>query len=298
MASGISSSQRAKSIVFLVFTGLLWSTGGLLIKNVNSNPFAISGVRSAIAALVIFMSIKKPKFTWSPVQLASAFTYAATVILFVSANKMTTAANAILLQSTAPIYVALLSAWILKEKVRPLDWITIFVVFSGMALFFFDRIGLEGMTGNVLAALSGVTFALLNVFMRLQKDSSPVESILLGNILTAAIGLPFLLGAVPDAKGWSSLIVLGVAQLGLSYILYSKAIKHSTALEAILILMIEPILNPVWVFLFIGEVPGKLPIIGGVIVVGAVTTRFVVRALRGRPLFLKYVVKKPKKKHD
>ncbi|HOP38530.1 DMT family transporter [Mesotoga prima] len=283
-------SSGTKSVILLILTGLLWSTGGLLIKNVDSNPLAISGIRSMIASLVILVALGRPKFTWSLPQIASALSYSATVILFVSANKMTTAANAILLQSTAPIYVALLSVWILKERAKLLDWVTIIVVFGGMALFFFESLDSRGMTGNILAVASGVTFALFNIFMRLQKDGSPLESVLLGNILTAAIGVPFIVGSLPSPSGWISLFILGVAQLGLSYVFYSEAIKHSTALEAILILMIEPILSPVWVFLFLGEIPGKLPMIGGAVVIGAITIRFVLRNLTGRPIFLKYGV--------
>ncbi|HPQ92094.1 DMT family transporter [Mesotoga prima] len=283
-------SSGTKSVILLILTGLLWSTGGLLIKNVDSNPLAISGIRSMIASLVILVALGRPKFTWSLPQIASALSYSATVILFVSANKMTTAANAILLQSTAPIYVALLSVWILKERAKLLDWVTIIMVFGGMALFFFESLDSRGMTGNILAVASGVTFALFNIFMRLQKDGSPLESVLLGNILTAAIGVPFIVGSLPSPSGWISLFILGVAQLGLSYVFYSEAIKHSTALEAILILMIEPILSPVWVFLFLGEIPGKLPMIGGAVVIGAITIRFVLRNLTGRPIFLKYGV--------
>jgi drug/metabolite transporter (DMT)-like permease len=261
--------------------------GGLLIKNVDSNPLAISGMRSIIAAVVILIALGKPKFTWSFAQIASAVAYTATVILFVSANKMTTAANAILLQSTAPIYVALLSAWVLKEKAMLLDWITIVTVFGGMALFFFEKLDTRGMVGNVMAVASGITFALFNIFMRLQKDGSPVESVLLGNILAAAVGIPFLSGSLPSLSGWVSLIILGVAQLGLSYIFYSEAIKHSTALEAILILMIEPILSPVWVFLFMGEIPGRLPMMGGAIVIGAITIRFIARGISGKSIAFK-----------
>lgn len=256
-----------------------------MIKNVDSNPLAISGIRSMIASLVILVALGRPKFTWSLPQIASALSYSATVILFVSANKMTTAANAILLQSTAPIYVALLSVWILKERAKLLDWITIIAVFGGMALFFFESLDSRGMAGNILAVASGVTFALFNIFMRLQKDGSPLESVLLGNILTAAIGVPFIVGSLPSPSGWISLFILGVAQLGLSYVFYSEAIKHSTALEAILILMIEPILSPVWVFLFMGEIPGRLPMIGGAVVIGAIAIRFVLRNLAGRPIF-------------
>ena len=287
MSQNDNKSVRTKSVIFLIVTGLLWSMGGLLIKNVDSNPLAISGMRSIIAAVVILIALGKPKFTWSFAQIASAVAYTATVILFVSANKMTTAANAILLQSTAPIYVALLSAWVLKEKAMLLDWITIVTVFGGMALFFFEKLDTRGMVGNVMAVASGVTFALFNIFMRLQKDGSPVESVLLGNILAAAVGIPFLSGSLPSLSGWVSLIILGVAQLGLSYIFYSEAIKHSTALEAILILMIEPILSPVWVFLFMGEIPGRLPMMGGAIVIGAITIRFIARGISGKSIAFK-----------
>jgi drug/metabolite transporter (DMT)-like permease len=287
MSQNDNKSVRTKSVIFLIVTGLLWSMGGLLIKNVDSNPLAISGMRSIIAAVVILIALGKPKFTWSFAQIASAVAYTATVILFVSANKMTTAANAILLQSTAPIYVALLSAWVLKEKAMLLDWITIVTVFGGMALFFFEKLDTRGMVGNVMAVASGVTFALFNIFMRLQKDGSPMESVLLGNILAAAVGIPFLIGSLPSLSGWVSLIILGVAQLGLSYIFYSEAIKHSTALEAILILMIEPILSPVWVFLFMGEIPGRLPMMGGAIVIGAITIRFIARGISGKSIAFK-----------
>jgi len=298
MIRGNKNSIKAKSAFFLVITGLLWSTGGLLIKNVDSNPLAISGMRSIIASVVILIALGKPKFTWSFSQIASALAYTTTVILFVSANKMTTAANAILLQSTAPIYVALLSAWILKEKARLLDWITIATVFGGMALFFFESLDSRGTIGNVLAVASGVSFAMFNIFMRLQKDGSPMESVLMGNILTAIIGVPFIIGSLPSLTGWVSLIILGVAQLGLSYVLYSEAIKHSTALEAILILMIEPILSPLWVFFFMGEIPGKLPLIGGTIVIGAITIRFIVRTMAGKPIFMKYAISKRLFKRD
>lgn len=269
------NKTRTKAIVYLVITAVLWSFGGLLIKSINSNPMAIAGVRSGISALMIMAVTGRPKIKFSAVQLLTAMAYAATVILFVCANKNTTAANAILLQYSAPVYVAFLGAWILKEKVKLLDGITIFMVIGGMVLFFIDDIDISGFWGNVMAALSGVTFALFAVLMRKQKNGSPIESVILGNTLTAIIGIPFIFGSMPDTKGWICLIVLGVVQLGLSYILYSKAIKHVTALEASLIPVLEPILNPVWVLLLMGEAPGKWALIGGLIVLFSVTGRCV-----------------------
>ncbi|SPF36878.1 conserved membrane hypothetical protein [Candidatus Desulfosporosinus infrequens] len=280
------SRERHRALLLLVATAILWSLGGLLIKSVNSNPLAIAGTRSAIATVVLLLVRRKPKFTWSFAQIGAALAYAATTILFVTATKLTTAANAIFLQSTAPIYVALLSAWLLKEKIKLADWITVMIVMSGMILFFLDNLSTTGIVGNLIAATSGISFALFAIFMRMQKDGSPLESIILGNLLTAAIGLPFLAHSVPDSSGWVCLAILGVVQLGIPYILYSKAIVHVTALEAILIPVIEPLLNPVWVFLMLGEAPGPLALLGGLVVLVAITIRCVLAALPSKVLIL------------
>jgi len=280
------SRERTKALLLLAVTATLWSLGGLLIKSVNANPLAIAGTRSAIAAVMLILVLRKPKFTWSFAQVGAALAYAATTILFVTATKTTTAANAIFLQSTAPIYVALLSAWLLKERIKLLDWITVFIVMGGMVLFFLDNLSTTGILGNVIAATSGVSFAFFAIFMRMQKNGSPLESIFLGNLITAAIGLPFLSRSIPDTSGWICLVILGVVQLGLPYILYSKAIKHVTALEAILIPVIEPLLNPVWVFLILGESPGPLAFIGGLIVLAAITGRCVLAVLPFRAVIL------------
>lgn len=266
-------NERLKAIIFLVLTAILWSLGGLLIKSVKSNPLAIAGVRSAISAIIIIITTGRPKLSWSLPQIGASIAYTGTVFFFVAATKNTTAANAILIQYTAPVYVTFLGAWLLKEKVKLLDWLTIATVMGGLVLFVIDDIGTGGMLGNIFAAISGIFFALFTVLMRMQKDGSPIGSVILGNILTALIGVPFLFSNMPDVKGWLYLIVLGTLQLGIPYMLYSKAIKHVTALEASLIPVIEPILNPVWVFIFLGEVPGRLALIGGAIVLAAVTLR-------------------------
>ena len=237
---------------------------------------AIAGARSAIAAIALLLTTGKTKFNRSFPQIAAAVCYSATVLLYVVATKSTTAANAILLQYTAPLYVAFLSAWLLKEKTRLLDWVVVFFAFGGMLLFFLDDISAEGMLGNILAAASGFTLAMFTIFMRMQKDGSSMGSVILGNILTAVVGVPFLSRGMPDRNGWLSLLVLGVVQLGLPYILYTKAIRHVTALETALIPIIEPILNPVWVFLALGEAPDKWAVIGGVVVIVVVTGRCLV----------------------
>jgi len=255
--------KRSVALLLLACTAILWSLGGLLIKLLSWNPIAIAGMRSLIAAGLILLFIKKPDFKFTLLKFASAFVYAATVITFVYATKLTTAANAIMLQYTAPIYVAVFGAIFLKEKVRWYDVVTIFAVFGGMTLFFIDKLSPGGLLGNILAIISGVTFALTALLLRHQKDDSPLERIFLGNILTAVIAIPFMFQSMPSTKSWIGLGLLGVFQLDFSYILFSIAIKNVSALEAVLIPMIEPILNPIWVALFLNEIPGIYSILGG-----------------------------------
>jgi len=275
-----SLGKRYKAIFFLFLAATLWSSGGALIKLVSWNPVALAGLRSFIAVFVLFAFIRHPRFTWSFSQMGGAMAYTMTVTLFVTATKLTTAANAILLQYTAPIYVALLGAWFLGEHPEWFDWITISVVIGGIVLFFFDRLTAGSLLGNVFAILSGLSFACLVLFLRKQKEGSPLESVILGNLLTGLVGVPFMFESMPDAMSWGIIILLGVFQLGLSYVLYAEAIKHTTALEAILISGIEPILNPIWVSLFLGESPGQWALIGGVIVLVSVTTRGVMITMR------------------
>ncbi|MCG3118087.1 MAG: hypothetical protein ALAOOOJD_00221 [bacterium] len=270
--------QKRQAIIFLIIASVLWSTGGLLIKLVHWNSLAIAGMRSAITAVVLLIYLRRPQFHWSPAQIGGGLAYAGTVILFVLANKMTTAANAILLQYSAPIYVALFGAWFLGERTHRLDWITIALVIGGMTLFFFDDLTGSGWWGNLCAMFSAVTFAWLVLFLRKQKDGSPFESILLGNVIAALVGLPFMFDTMPAAKSWLGLLLLGVFQLGLAYIFYAAAVKHVSALEASLIPVLEPLLNPLWVLLFLGETPGWWAAVGGMIVLGAVTARGILMA--------------------
>lgn len=276
MKESILKNQRYKSIIFLIIASILWSTGGILIKLVDWNPVAIAGSRSFISSIVVLIYLRKPVLTWSKAQLGGAIAYASTVILFVSANKLTTSANAILLQFTAPIFVAILGAWLLKEKIKWYDYLSIIAVFGGMLLFFIDNVGIGSMLGNVLAVISGFFLACVTIALRFQKDGSPVETTLIGNILTFIVAIPFIIGKVPDIQSILGIILLGIFQLGFAYILYALAIKHLSALEAILITVIEPLLNPIWVFIFAGEKPSLYAILGGFIVIVSVTVRSIV----------------------
>ncbi|QGU94816.1 EamA family transporter [Clostridium bovifaecis] len=273
MGNDNTNNEHLRAVGLLVATATLWSFGGILIKLVNWNPVAIAGMRSGIASLLILTVIKKPKWSWNIYKSCGVAAYILSLILFVTASKLTTAANAILLQYTAPVYIAIFGKFILNEKTEGIDWLFIGVIVSGMLLFFLDDLDVGSIKGNILAILCGVAFAFNIMFIRKQKDENPVEIVFWGNIFTFIISVPFMFKSMPDSKGWVGLILLGVVQIGFSYILYVKAIKNVTALEGVLIPMIEPILNPLWVFVFIGEKPGKWALIGGIIVLVAVTLR-------------------------
>ena len=272
-----------KAVGQLIIAALCWSLAGILFKYVEWPALAVAGGRGIIAAgfLVLFCG-RKLHFTWTRLQIGAAVAYAACTVLFTLANKMTTAANAILLQYTAPVWVALFGAWLLGERTRPIDWLTIGAVLTGLGLFFYEGLQLNNLSGQLVALASGVAFAAMTILMRKQKDSSPLESIILGNVISFLIGVPALLTApAMPASGWIALSLLGVVQLGIAYLLYSKALRHVTALESILIPVFEPILNPIWVMIFIGERPGLLALLGGLIVVGSITLR-AVSSIRSR----------------
>ena len=279
----MNDSAHKKSVGLLLGAALCWSLGGVLLKSVNWPPLAVAGGRGLVAAIFLLLVCARTlRFTWSPLQLGAAVAYAGCTVLFAAANKLTTAANAILLQYTAPVWVALFGAWLLGERATRADWLTILAAFMGMGVFLYDGLRLHDLAGIIVAIASGVCFGVMILLLRKQKDGSPIESIILGNVLGFLIGLPAMWSAPPlTSSGLGALLLLGVVQLGIAYLLYARALKHVTALEAVLIPVIEPILNPIWVMLVIGEKPSPLALLGGVIVVGAVTWR-AVYSLRAR----------------
>ncbi|MEW5785962.1 MAG: DMT family transporter [Bacillota bacterium] len=269
----VTPVNRKKALIFLIMASFLWSIGGLFIKLIIWHPMAIAGMRSALAALTIYIIAgRRVRFNWSPVQVGGAFAYAGTVTFFVVATKLTTAANAVLLQYTAPVYIAIFGYRFIRERTARVDWLVVAVTLCGMVLFFFDDLTAGSFWGNGSGVLSGFSFGLLILCMRKQKDGSPVATVLLGNVITALAGLPFMFGSpLPDWAGWGALAVLGIFQLGISYIIYSIALKTVTALEAVLIPVIEPLFNPLWVLLFLGEIPGPRSIIGALLILGSIT---------------------------
>ncbi|HVT73430.1 MAG TPA: DMT family transporter [Lacunisphaera sp.] len=279
----MNDPAHRQSVGLLLLAALCWSLGGVLLKSVAWPPLAVAGGRGFVATVFLLaVGGRSLRFTWSPLQLGTAAAYAGCTVLFAAANKLTTAANAILLQYTAPVWVALFGAWLLGERATRADWLTIIVVFAGMGIFLYDGLRLHDLPGIVVSIASGVCFAAMIVMLRKQKEGSPIESVILGNALGFLVGLPWIWTAPRLATGGiMSLLLLGTVQLGVAYLLYVRAIKHVTALEAVLIPVVEPILNPVWVMLVIGEKPTGLALAGGVLVVGAVTWR-ALASIRGR----------------
>ena len=235
---------------------------------------AIAGLRSGFAATLIFFYSRPKDFTFGNNTWGGALFYALMVICFVTANKMTTAGNVILIQYGAPVYVALFGFSFLGEKSTKLDWLAIFIILTGLGCFFLDDLSFDQLWGNIVALVSGFGFAGLTLFMRKQKHGRPIDSVLLGNLITFLLCTPFYRqGITLEIEPWAIIIFLGVVQLGLAYIFYSTAIKYVSALDAIIYPVIEPIFNPMFAFLFLGEAMGSTAQIGGVLVFSGVIGR-------------------------
>lgn len=266
-----------RHVLLLLAAAILWSLGGVLIKSIDLSPMAIAGTRSLIATVI--MSLAMPavlrKISWHV--MPGAVAYAATVFLFVVATKLTTAANAIFLQYTAPIYIAMIGPWFLGERTSWRDWLLVLLALCGVGLFFLDQLSLQGLSGVIAALGSGFAFAWLAILMRRQKAESPEAVVLLGNLLTFLIALPWVFPILRIEENGPRLLLLGTVQLTIPYLLYSLAIRHVRALDASIISTIEPILNPIWVMLATNERPGIWSIVGGSIVLGTSLTRSVSR---------------------
>lgn len=272
--------NRKKGIYLLVLTSILWSFSGVCTKFISWNGFAVAGTRGLIAALLLLIVNRRPRLPRSGFQVAAIFSYVGLVVLLILSTKLTTAANAILLQYTAPIYSAILGYFVLKEPVTRHDITVIVLVLIGLAVFLYDGLADGRMAGNLIALLSGVCYGAMNVFMRKCDKDAPADNIFWGNLLAFVLMLPFMGRPEITAVNIGIILFMGIFQLGLAYILYSIAIPHVPALEATIITVLEPILNPVWVMLFYGEKPGIRTIIGGAIVLLAISGKDVLRKLQ------------------
>ncbi|MGI8542333.1 MAG: DMT family transporter [Aridibacter sp.] len=277
-----NNKQNFPPVLLVLIAVLLWSTGGLFIKLTTLNAVHVNFGRAFFAAIIvgIFIAIRRQlKFDWFII-FVSIF-YAATLTSFVYANKNTTAANAIFLQYTAPIYILIFAPLILKEKFRITDLITVIVCLAGMSLFFLEAPNARNVlatnifAGNIAGLISGVCLGLYFVLLRHPNSLkfNPALSVFYGNIIIIIFMLPFILiePQTPTTNDILAISYLGIFQIGIAYILFTYGLaKGVRSLDASIIGFVEPLLNPVWVFLFIKETPSKWAIIGGVIIIGAV----------------------------
>ncbi len=267
--------QTTKGTIAMIATALLWSLGGIFIKLVPWNPLAIAGLRGLIGGLVMYIYLRirgiKPVINKDTIKIAIAL--AGVCSTFVAANKLTTSANAIVIQYCAPVYVLLYIAFVQKKKLRPLDIAVVPLTILGVALCFIGQIGKGHLIGDIIAIISGMFFAGMFITSEGVSDQTRASGIMQGQFLTAIIGLPVLFATHPafTAQAIGGILILGVFQIGLAYVLYSIAIKNAPLLTCSLLAVLEPLLNPVWVFLFAGENPGFLSLVGGVIVVVVIT---------------------------
>jgi drug/metabolite transporter (DMT)-like permease len=267
------SAEERRGVLLVAGAALLWSTAGVGIKAIDDPPLKVVFFRSAVAAVVLLLHFR-PRLRITPGFLAGLLCYTACLITFVTATKWTTAANAIFLQYTGVIWVLLLSPLVVKEPLRARDAAAIAVAFAGMALFFLGRFDARGRAGDVVALLSGLFFAGLVLSLRRERGVGAEAVVAWGNVVTALAVLPFV---APDlslsVRSAAVFLFLGVFQLAGAYALFVRGIRYVTATEASLIGMLEPIANPLWVFLFLGERPALMALVGGIVVLGAIAWR-------------------------
>lgn len=266
----------------ILAAAVLWSTAGAAIKLSTLTSWQINSGRSLIAAVVLFLALPGSRRRLSPKAFAVALAYAATVALFVIANKLTTAANAIFIQDTAPLWVLLLSPLLLKERASRSELTAAPIFLVGLALFFLDRLQPGQVAGNLVALASGVAFALCILGLRGQNREA--QAILVwGNVIASVLTLwPALSAPAPGPADWAILVFLGVVQLGAAYALFQYGLRETKAVEASLLALPEPVLNAVWAFLIVGEVPGPWALVGGAIILLATLWRTIAGA-RAQP---------------
>ena len=293
-----AAEQRFSGILLALSAALTWSAAGVGIKLLPLLPLTIAGYRSLFAlpilgaALLLRGPVARQRGLYSfalrqPSVWASAAAYALCVTLFVFATKLTTAANAILLQYSAPIYVAFLSWPLLGERVRGIDWLAVLGCLLGVGWCFADQLSATGWTGNGLALASGFCYGLLPLLWRRQLRAPrhpdpaaaapayrvylPQVSLVLGNALSVVLSLPWMVqGAPQHGTDWLILMFLGSVQIGLAYLFYAAAVQRLRAVQCLLAAALEPILNPVWVALWAHEQPGRGTLVGGSVIVATV----------------------------
>jgi drug/metabolite transporter (DMT)-like permease len=269
------TSER-RGLLLVAAAALLWSTGGIGIKMLDEPPLVIAFYRSAFAAVALVLLFRPRVWRWTPPFLIGLFSYAACLTTFVLATKWTSAANAIFIQYSGVVWVLLASPLVLREPLRRRDAVAVAVAFVGMALFFVGRFEARGLRGELTALASSLFFATLVLALRRERGSAAEAVITWGNVLAALCLLPFAWNDLAlSPRSAAILAFLGVFQIGGAYALFVAGLRHVTATEASLMGMLEPIANPIWVFLFVGEQPSAYSLLGGAIVLAAIAWRTV-----------------------
>jgi drug/metabolite transporter, DME family len=286
-ATDLSNDTKFSPLLYVFAAALLWSTGGFFIKWTKLSGLELSFFRSFFAIFMVGFFTRHEGFRINAVSAVASVLYAILLILFVLATKQTTAANAIFLQYTAPVYILILEPLFYKEQFRLRDLVTVLVCVGGMTLFFVGQLRPEDITGNLLALGSGLCFALYFLLLRhpTARLVNRASSVIYGNLIAVVVTAPWGLAALPNLDRFDALsvIYLGVIQIGLAYLLFTSAMARGVrSIDAGIMGYIEPVLNPIWVFLLLGEKPSQWALFGGAIIIVAVITHMLLDAQKKR----------------
>jgi drug/metabolite transporter (DMT)-like permease len=266
--------DHKKGLLYVIIAAVLWSSGGLFIKLISLNAMQLSCFRAGVAAITFALIFRKRILIFNKLSLLNSVFYSLVLLSFVMSTKMTTAANAIFLQATAPIYVLIFEPIINKTKYELSNILTVGVCFLGMLLFFVGELQPGHMEGNIIALFSGIMFAAFFLGMKKNDIKHQQSSIFFGNVLVVLISTPFVFSiqTISFSDFWM-FTYLGIFQIAVAYAFFASGLRRVYAVEASIISMIEPVLNPVWVYFGYGEVPSVFAIIGGIIILTAIIVR-------------------------
>lgn len=278
--------KRIIAVFEMALCGLLWSIAGLFIKQIQCNAMVIAGFRSLFAGLtfVVIMMFSRIPFICSRRVFRGACCVTGTFLAFVFANKLTTAANVVVLHYTAPVFILLVQYFFMHLKPTRIDVLSVLFTFAGILLFFVDKVSLGGQLGNVLALISGFFMGMTFLCLGDTTFAERLNCVLLGHVFTAVIGIPFVFGSGNSftPHSWLCLVILGVVQLGLPFYIYGRAADDCPSLLCSLLSSLEVIMNPVWVAIFMGEIPGPFAFVGGAVVLLSLIGGVLMRATPSR----------------
>jgi drug/metabolite transporter, DME family len=270
-----SDQHLRRARLSLLLAAVLWSLAGIFIKFLSLPPLTIVFYRSLFASLFFAFFIRRSIAVPRVALLVSMLAYTAAISAFVSANKITTAANAIALQYTAPMFVFVIVHFLFGEKITGTSWISLVLGMLGVAVICVGSAGQPDAAGVMIALLSGLLFSIYMVSLRFLKEFNPGTLTFLNNMVCCLILLPWVGSelSISLEEGWI-VAVMGVVQLGIPYWLFSKGLEQISVQEASLIVLIEPVLNPIWVALIVGELPSGATLVGGLCIVGSLAFRY------------------------